>query len=145
MAIRLRLAMSAMLKLAVLFLSYPDEEELIALPFTLPMGWVNSVPYFCATTKTVADLANSIPTSTKLPPHPLEELANTPPPDLQPTILEPTKSPPLMMTSPRPHPGRNGRLPHGMLPHTILRPFQKPVALKHRNILRRLPYGSARH
>jgi hypothetical protein len=43
---RLRLALLAMLKLAVIFPSYPDKEELIALPSTLPMGWVNSVPYF---------------------------------------------------------------------------------------------------
>ncbi len=31
---RLQLALSAMLKLVVIFSSYPDEEELIALPFT---------------------------------------------------------------------------------------------------------------
>ena len=119
---RLRLALSAMLKLAVIFPSYPDEEELIALPFTLPMGWVNSVPYFCSATETVADLANNIPSNTKLPPHPLEELANTPPPDLQkPTALTPT-------TSPLKSSGcDNTRASTDPLPVSVLRPFQKPV------------------
>jgi hypothetical protein len=103
-----------MLKLAVIFPSYPDEEELIALPFTLPMGWVNSVPYFCSATKTVADLANNIPSSTKLPPHPSEELANTLPPDLQqPTALTPTTS--LLKSS-----GYDKRASTDPLPLTIL-------------------------
>ncbi len=69
----------------------------------------------------MADLANNIPSSTKLPPHPLEELANTPPPDLQqPTALMPTTS--LLKSS-----GHDNRVSMDPLPVTILRPLQKPV------------------
>ena len=58
-------------------------EPLVALPFTLPMGWVESPPYFTSVTETACDLLNStlrrwIP----LAPHPLESLAGTPPPGL---------------------------------------------------------------
>ena len=44
--------------LAVLFPSRPGEPDLIGIPLTLPMGWAESPPYFCAATETVADLAN---------------------------------------------------------------------------------------
>jgi hypothetical protein len=33
-----------------------DQEQLIAFPLVLPMGWKNSPPYFCAITETVADV-----------------------------------------------------------------------------------------
>ena len=55
------LAMMAILKLAVIFLKYPDEEQLVALPLSLLMGWIESVPYLCAGTETVADIANKQP------------------------------------------------------------------------------------
>jgi hypothetical protein len=35
-----------------------DQEQLIAFPLVLPMGWKNSPPYFCAITETVADVTN---------------------------------------------------------------------------------------
>jgi hypothetical protein len=35
-----------------------DDEPLTAFPLVLPMGWRNSPPYFCAITKTVADVMN---------------------------------------------------------------------------------------
>ena len=45
-------------KLGVVFPSEDGAEQLVALPLTLPMGWTNSPPIFCAATETVADLAN---------------------------------------------------------------------------------------
>jgi hypothetical protein len=35
-----------------------DQEQLIAFPLVLPMGWKNSPPYFCSITETVADVTN---------------------------------------------------------------------------------------
>jgi hypothetical protein len=65
-------------KLAVLFPSRPDEETLIGLPLTLPMGWKELPPLFYAATKTVADLANSaIKQGTKFGPHRLDQMAET--------------------------------------------------------------------
>ena len=72
------LTLDAILMLAVIFPKYPNEEQMVALPFSLPMGWVESVPYFCAATETIADLANGLPANKWLPPHPMEELVNTP-------------------------------------------------------------------
>jgi hypothetical protein len=37
----------------------PSSEPLVALPLALPMGWVESPPWFCATSETIADLANN--------------------------------------------------------------------------------------
>ena len=45
-------------KLGLIFPSRKGEEELVAIPLTLPMGWKNSPPLFCMATETVADLAN---------------------------------------------------------------------------------------
>lgn len=54
-------------------------EPLVALPLTLPMGWVESPPYFTAATETACDLLNArLRQWQPLPPHPLESLANTP-------------------------------------------------------------------
>jgi hypothetical protein len=79
---RLWLAARDIPNLGVVFPAYDDEEPLVALPLTLPMGWVESPPYFCTATKTVVDLANAVQTDAMLPPHPLEHLADTPPPPL---------------------------------------------------------------
>jgi hypothetical protein len=57
-------------------------KPLIALPLGLPMGWVESPPWFCVATETVADVANQRllrPLGT-VPPHRLETAANSPPP-----------------------------------------------------------------
>ena len=75
---------------------------MVALPLTLPMGWMDSVPYFCSATETVADIANSTPTNVHLPPHPLEQLANTSPP------ARPASTSPVIPAPP------------------VLRPFHKP-------------------
>ena len=44
--------------LGVVFPHLPGEEPLVAFPLALPMGWVESPPYFCAFTETAADIAN---------------------------------------------------------------------------------------
>ena len=67
-------------KLGVVFPSEDGAEQLVALPLTLPMGWTNSPPIFCAATETVADLANQrILKGRKPPRHRLDDVANTPP------------------------------------------------------------------
>jgi len=86
---RVWLSTSAIPDLAVAFPKYPDEEQLVALPLVLPMGWVDSPPAFCAATETVADLANNLPYKTVLPSHPLEDLASTPPSEEAPVDLPP--------------------------------------------------------
>ena len=52
---RVALNDSAIAKLAVALPQFPGEERLLALPLVLPMGWVESPPFFCAVTETVAD------------------------------------------------------------------------------------------
>ena len=42
----------------MIFPSGKEEEQMVAIPLTLPMGWKNSPPLFCTATETVADLAN---------------------------------------------------------------------------------------
>jgi hypothetical protein len=57
---------------------------LVAFPLSLPMGWVESPPYFTAATETACDLANhAIRAGLRPPPgvHRLEALASTPPVD----------------------------------------------------------------
>lgn len=70
-------------KLGVVLPTTPGEPPLIAFPLTLPMGWVESPPYFTALTETACDLANArLRHRTEvLPPHRLETVAATPPPD----------------------------------------------------------------
>jgi hypothetical protein len=66
-------------KLGVLFPARPGEDQLIAFPLTLPMGWRESPPYFSTATETVADLANaSIRNRTPMAPHRLDLIAETP-------------------------------------------------------------------
>ncbi len=45
-------------KLGVVLPTSPGQPPLIAFPLTLPMGWVESPPYFTALTETACDLAN---------------------------------------------------------------------------------------
>ena len=45
--------------LGALLPSLAGEEALVGFPLILPMGWVESPPYLCAVTETIADLANS--------------------------------------------------------------------------------------
>lgn len=63
-------------KLGVVFPTRPGEEELVAFPLVLPMGWANSPPIFSTATETIADVANSAILSPVEPaPHHLDEEA----------------------------------------------------------------------
>ena len=65
-------------KLGVIFPTKANQEEMIAFPLVLPMGWKHSPPYFCAATETAADLANTaLQTKQTCPAHPLDDLAHT--------------------------------------------------------------------
>jgi hypothetical protein len=57
-------------QLAVTFPKYKGKEQLVGLPLTLPMGWKESIPYFCAATETVADITNHWSKWETLPLHP---------------------------------------------------------------------------
>jgi len=66
-------------KLGVLFPTPPGTPPLIAFPLTLPMGWVESPPYFSAATETIADLANTAFASSVIPPpHRLDDVSESP-------------------------------------------------------------------
>jgi hypothetical protein len=74
-------------RLGLAFPTSPGETPLVALPLALPMGWVNSPPYFAAATETVADLANQrLHHRTNPGPHRLEGVASTPPPPEAPDV-----------------------------------------------------------
>jgi hypothetical protein len=65
-------------KLGVAIPALTGGEPLVAFPMALPMGWVNSPPYFCAASETAADLANEKAMKNVHPlPHRLENDANT--------------------------------------------------------------------
>jgi hypothetical protein len=68
-------------KLGVILPSTRDQEQLVAFPLVLPMGWKNSPPYFCAITETVADVTNERIRHHHQPPrHRLDRVADTPEP-----------------------------------------------------------------
>ena len=68
------------LSLACLLPKAPTEPQLVAVPLALPMGWVESPPYFCAVTETIADLTNSRLPRNQVPGHRLEHEAIRPSP-----------------------------------------------------------------
>jgi hypothetical protein len=73
-------------KLGVVLPTSPGQPALIAFPLTLPMGWVESPPYFTALTETACDLANQSlrardERARRMGAHRLEAVAATPPPD----------------------------------------------------------------
>lgn len=89
-----------------------DGTDRVAFPLTLPMGWVNSPPLFCAVTETIADITNDrLQAQWTPPPHHLEQIADTPPPPPTdpvplvpppPTVLAPATSvPPPPLRPPR--------------------------------------------
>ena len=121
---RVKLAASGIEQLGVIFPRYPGEQQMIAFPLVLPMGWVESVPYFCAVTETVADLANSTPTTLRLPQHPLEHLASTPPAELHDSDQPEPTVPPSATGRLAPADDSAHLTPLGP---KVLRPFQKPV------------------
>ena len=69
-------------KLGVLLPRSDGGPELVAFPLALPMGWVESPPYFTTLTETACDLANQAMRqgSHRTQPHHLEAVASTPPP-----------------------------------------------------------------
>ena len=94
---RVWLAAATAVKLAVVIPSLPGEPSLVAIPLSLPMGWVESPPTFCAATETVADITNRRAYRCSAPPHRLEAYADTPPPPVDPDpvldhTLEPVRS-----------------------------------------------------
>ena len=79
---RLRLSPESILAMGLLLPLWDNEEPLVAFPLVLPMGWTESPPSFSAATETIADLANhSLQRDETLPPHRLEDKANTLPAD----------------------------------------------------------------
>ena len=114
---RIPLTSSGIPNLGVILPRFPNEEQLVAFPLVLPMGWVESPPAFCAATETVADLANGLPASVLLPNHPLEEVASTPPEVSTPlgSQCDPKRSRSAMDAKPR--------------RRHVLRPYRRPIAL----------------
>jgi hypothetical protein len=55
---RVPLSSDASLQLAVILPPDKTAHNLIAIPLSLPMGWKESPPYFCAFTETITDAAN---------------------------------------------------------------------------------------
>lgn len=97
---RIQLSARDVPKLAVLLPQAPGEEPMVAFPMVLPMGWVNSPPYFSAATETAADLMNRrLQRNHDEPPHRLEDIAIHPEPtsDPVPPIAAPT---PITLTVP---------------------------------------------
>ena len=91
------------LKLGVILPTSPGQPPLVAFPLALPMGWIESPPYFCALTETACDLSNNHlrcrprerPRSTV---HRLEAVAATLPPT--PLTLRPLGGWPLSSSAP---------------------------------------------
>jgi hypothetical protein len=82
-------------KLAVTIPSHPHEPDLVAIPLSLPMGWTQSPPVFCAVTETIADIANRrLHTRFPSKPHRLDILADSAPQSSSPlassAVLTPT-------------------------------------------------------
>ena len=112
------LALSAVVKLGVIFPKYDKEEQLIAFPLVAPMGWGESPPAFCAGMETVSDLTNLIPPTVSLPPHPLKKIATMPLP-LPLGLAQPHNLPaPLMQLPSWPLPLQH--LPHDLPPAPLM-------------------------
>ena len=77
---RVALAAASSPKLAIVLPTRPGEPTLLAIPLSLPMGWIESPPAFCAVTETIADLANWRLPRRYAPLHRLDQFADTPPP-----------------------------------------------------------------
>jgi hypothetical protein len=67
-------------KLGVVFPTLSGEEQLVAFPLVLPMGWSNSPPIFSTDTETIADLANRrLKSTSTIVQHHLDDLAKSVP------------------------------------------------------------------
>jgi hypothetical protein len=65
-------------QIGIVFPQSGDEEPLIGAPLALPMGWVNSPPYFAATIDTACDIANDkLNAAEFFPAHRLDEVAKS--------------------------------------------------------------------
>ena len=82
---RVWLQLSDIPKLGVVLPTAPGSPLLVAFPLALPMGWIESPPFFTALSETACDLANSALRDRDLRPrssvHRLEAVAATPPPE----------------------------------------------------------------
>ena len=79
---RIFLEPAGLLALAMVLPVPPGAPPMVAIPLTLPMGWKESPPNFCALTETIVDVATAKMTDDWQPaPHPMEALAISPPPD----------------------------------------------------------------
>jgi hypothetical protein len=100
---RIHLSPHQLPALGVAFPQGPNGVDLVAFPLALPMGWVESLPYFCMATESITDLAN-IRLKQDLPVanHRLSSLADSSP---TPEELEaPTQGPPrIFQAQPTPH------------------------------------------
>ena len=67
----------ACLHLALILPRYEDEPQLIAIPMSCTMGWVQSPPTFCTVSETICDRANQLMRESPLSAaeHRLEEAA----------------------------------------------------------------------
>ncbi len=73
---RLFLKASDSLRLALILPNYQGKPQLVAVPLSCTMGWVQSPPTFCVMSETVCDLANNAIRSGKTPvPHRLDSKA----------------------------------------------------------------------
>ena len=91
------------------------------------MGWVESPPYFCAATETIADLVNNWPAHVLPAPHPMEEVSQTPPPTNDTSlggspVFQPVSPPPSNPALPACQPEPLTGAP------SVLRPFLRPVS-----------------
>lgn len=78
-------------KLGIVFPTKPGEEQLIAFPLVLPMGWCNSPPHFSTVTETAADLTNArLAADAPDIPHPLDDAAEAATPEIQEPAPVPT-------------------------------------------------------
>lgn len=96
--------------LGVAFPPAPDGTKLVAIPLTLPMGWVLSPPFFTAATETIADITNQrLREGSYHPlPHRLDDMADAPGTDDPPRLscspsVALTSSAPTSPASPRQH------------------------------------------
>jgi hypothetical protein len=113
-----------------------DKEPMIVFPLALPMGWVNSPPYFAAATETIMDLDNAaLATDTKFPTHRLDAISETDPvsvADYQDPPPPPSRTPSVSTTVPedRVHEctsTTSGPLPRMIFTSTIVCRWSKAV------------------
>ena len=76
---RVPLQIGSVAMLGALLPKHRNEPPMVAFPLVLPMGWVESPPYFCTVSETITDLTNQALQERPLPerPHRLETAANS--------------------------------------------------------------------